>query len=584
MKKSKLIAVMLTIMLLMPALSAFADSKVELSFDCDPSSAAVEVIGGKAYLGNYTVPGDGTYSFIATADGYADYKGSFEVNGGKVFFNGTECGGNKIHIVMSPKTYPVLITKNPANMTLNITDAAGEPISDFSNLSSGTYLYSAYADGYESAAGKFAVENGPTVLNITLKAISQSAPVTSSIGALALLPANIAGEYYSAPTASPGDIVSIYLPVINNGEALSDITIEPVVSNNVEEFPFAADAANYGLRLPDMANGEWAVAQFTFKISTYATNGIKTVQFRAIYRENGVLTESTLSASVTIKNGYEAPQEAIQNAPKLIVNGYALDKDTVYAGDEFTLTLFVQNTSAAHSAANVTAALTLDPSAVMPALGQSDIGYAGTIKAGAMAEIAYKLSTMPDIQGNAQIAIKLDYSDTSGIAGSSNQTITIPIKQQMRISLDTPEIYADGAAEGDLIAVSLPIINKGKTKAYNVEVKLESEKLSMAEGYFGGDILPGAKHSAEFQLLCNAGGAAKGTLIVLFEDAEGAVYEQTMPIAVDIAEKIELPVYAEPVQDTQQEDTFNVWPWAVAAALIIAAAVVVILLKKKANR
>ena len=91
---------------MLTALPALAAGKVELSFDCDPSTANIEVIGGKAYLGNYTVPGDGTYSFTATADGYMDYNGSCDVVDGKVDFNGAECGGNKIHIVMSKQLDP----------------------------------------------------------------------------------------------------------------------------------------------------------------------------------------------------------------------------------------------------------------------------------------------------------------------------------------------------------------------------------------------------------------------------------------------------------------------------------------------
>ena len=186
-KRTIAAAIMLSILL--TALPALAAGKVELSFDCEPSTASIEVIGGKAYLGNYTVPGDGTYPFTATADGYMDYNGSFDVVDGKVYFNGVECGGNKIHIVMRKQLYPVLITKNPQNMTLNVTDSLGNPVSDTANLPAGTYLYTAFADGYESAAGKFAVENAPAVVNITLKAIAKTMPTTSGIGALALLPA-----------------------------------------------------------------------------------------------------------------------------------------------------------------------------------------------------------------------------------------------------------------------------------------------------------------------------------------------------------------------------------------------------------
>lgn len=584
MKRGKWLIMMLAAAMMLLALPTCADGKVELSFDCDPAYAAIEVSGGKAYLGNYTVPGDGSYSFTATADGYEDYSAAFDVVDGKVQFNGVECGGNVIHIVMSKKTYPVLITKNPSNMTLTVTDSSGNKVDDVSNLSSGTYLYSAYADGYESTAGKFSVENAPTVLNISLKAVAQSSPTTSGIGALALLPANVAGEYYSAPVASPNEIISLYLPVINNGETLTDITIEPIVSSNVEEFPFVAEVANYGLKLPNLENGAWAVAQYTFKVSPYATNGVKTVQFRAIYRENGVLTESTLSASVTIKNGYEAPQVSAENAPKLIVSGYALDKDTVYAGEDFILTLFIKNTSSSDNAMNVTGALTLDPSAVMPSLGQSDINFASTIGPNDTAELSYKLTAMADIQGNAQIAIKLDYDNGEGVMGSSTQTITLPIKQHMRISVDSPEVYADGAKEGELIAVSLPIINKGKTKAYNVEVKLESEKLAMQEGYFGGDILPGAKHSAEFQLLCLEGGLAEGVLTVSFEDAEGNTYEQSVDLSANIEYAITQPVQSN-IEEVEEDEGGSLWPIVICiAAGIAAVAVILLLIMKKGKR
>lgn len=581
------IAAALMLSILFMAMPALADNMVKLSFDCDPAFADIVVKEGKPIIGGtkeYTVPKYGTYSFTATADGYMDYNGTFVVSDGKVYFNGVECVGNKIHIVMSKQLYPVLITKNPSSMTLSVSDSLGNPVHDTANLPAGTYLYTAYADGYESTAGKFAVENGPTVVNITLKAVSKAAPVTSGIGALALLPANVAGEYYSAPTGSPEEIVSIYLPVINNGEPLTDITIEPIVSNNVEEFPFAADAANYGLKLPNLANGAWAVAQYTLKISPYATNGVKTVQFRAIYRENGVLRDSTLSASVTIVNGYEAPQEAVHTAPKLMVSGYAVDIDTIYAGDDFTLTVFIKNTSESASAVNITGALTLDPSALMTALGRSDTGYTAKIAPGNTGELVYNLTAMPDIQGNAQIAIKLEYEDKENTAASVAQTITLPIKQRMRISVDQPEIFAEGAAEGDYIAVSLPIVNKGKTKAYNVEVRLESDKLSMNESYYGGDILPGAKQSAEFQLLCLNGGTAEGVLTVSFEDAEGNVYEQSVPIKAEIAESIIIPAAADTDKEQRQEKTaFPIWIVAAGAAAVAAIAALLIIKKGRGN-
>ncbi len=297
-----------------------------------------------------------------------------------------------------------------------------------------------------------------------------------------------------------------------------------------------------------------------------------------------MLRDSTLSASVTIVNGYEAPQETLHTAPKLMVSGYAVNLDTIYAGDDFTLTVFIKNTSSSASAVNITGALTLDPSALMAALGKSDTGYAAKIAPGDTAEIVYDLTAMPDIQGNAQIAIKLEYEDKENTAASVTQTITLPIKQRMRISVDQPEVFAEGATEGDYIAVSLPIVNKGKTKAYNVEVKLESEKLSMSESYYGGDILPGAKQSAEFQLLCLKGGMADGTLTVSFEDAEGNVYEQSVPIQVDVAETISIPAAADTeAEQPQEKSAFPIWIVAVGAVAVAAIAAALIIKKGRSN-
>ena len=47
-KRTIAAAIMLSILL--TALPALAAGKVELSFDCEPSTASIEVIGGKAYL------------------------------------------------------------------------------------------------------------------------------------------------------------------------------------------------------------------------------------------------------------------------------------------------------------------------------------------------------------------------------------------------------------------------------------------------------------------------------------------------------------------------------------------------------
>lgn len=124
----------------------------------------------------------------------------------------------------------------------------------------------------------------------------------TSFGALQVASFDEVGEVQT-PTAKPGDTVTFTVPVVNKGGRLSSVTIAPVVSSNVEEFPFIAQNSNYGAYFDTWENGAVNYVEFTFKVSTYATNGNKPVTFRATYFENSSATECTFSSYIYINTG-----------------------------------------------------------------------------------------------------------------------------------------------------------------------------------------------------------------------------------------------------------------------------------------
>ena len=165
----------------------------------------------------------------------------------------------------------------------------------------------------------------------------------TSFGALQLASFDEAGEVQT-PTAKPGDTVTLTVPIVNKGGRLSNITIAPVVSSNVEEFPFVAENSNYGAYFNSWENGEVNYVEFTFKVSTYATNGNKPVTFRATYFENSSATECTFSSYIYITNGYEKPAASTTkpSAMSVMVEGYKIFVDDaevsgLMAGDDVTL-------------------------------------------------------------------------------------------------------------------------------------------------------------------------------------------------------------------------------------------------------
>ena len=110
--------------------------------------------------------------------------------------------------------------------------------------------------------------------------------VVSNIG-----PLNVAGREntaISSPTGSPGETIVMSMPIVNKGGTLENVTVSPVVTGDLETFPFVAQDINYGRELGRMENGTRQQVDWIFTISPYATTGNKIVTFRATYEENGV--------------------------------------------------------------------------------------------------------------------------------------------------------------------------------------------------------------------------------------------------------------------------------------------------------
>lgn len=79
--------------------------------------------------------------------------------------------------------------------------------------------------------------------------------VTTSFGSLQVAGTN-AGGSYTVPTGTPNQTISMRIPVINVGGTLTSVTVYPVVSAALDEFPFVIDSTNLGKYFDYWASGE----------------------------------------------------------------------------------------------------------------------------------------------------------------------------------------------------------------------------------------------------------------------------------------------------------------------------------------
>ena len=215
--------------------------------------------------------------------------------------------------------------------------------------------------------------------------------VVSNIG-----PLNVAGREntaISSPTGSPGETIVMSMPIVNKGGTLENVTVSPVVTGDLETFPFVAQDINYGRELGRMENGTRQQVDWIFTISPYATTGNKIVTFRATYEENGVYGECTFTGYIYVKNGYTQ-----NTAASLMVENYTMyvndnQVDNLEAGNDAVLKVTLKNNAAKNAVYKTVATLKLaDSTSLILSPGYADAAYVRSIPAGQTAEIEYHIS------------------------------------------------------------------------------------------------------------------------------------------------------------------------------------------------
>ena len=378
--------------------------------------------------------------------------------------------------------------------------------------------------------------------------------VTSDLGALTTVSVDEDGQHIAAPRGNAGQRITFTLPLVNRGKNLTEITIAPKVSSNLNECPFVVEQTNYGQTIPDMAPGDTVMVEFDFQLSPYATQGNKPVTFECTYKENGTQKTCEVTSFVYVVYGYEEPNTA--SAPPVHIESYSLTVDgepvsQLFAGDEAVLSMTIRNNDQNVNARKVRIGASIDTKVLLFTMGETDTKYVDVIESGKSADISYKITVANEAaEGPTNFSVTLNYENWEVTQASASQTLPLSVKQPVRVEVGEPTIYDSDAKPEEPIAMSLSIVNKGRSKIYNVSIDVEGKGLSMYEDYYGGDVLPAAKLNPDILVSSTTAGKRSGNLLVHYEDSEGEAYTETVPVSFTVAEQ---PVVQQPEQNDQIE-------------------------------
>ncbi len=413
------------------------------------------------------------------------------------------------------------------------------------------------------------------------------------------------GGNWVTPVANAGQQVNVVLPVVNMGRTgVKNAVVTPAISEDAAKWPFEIETSNYSQtidRLPGTDDGGSDMDRrreltWTLKTRKDAPSGYMPISFNVTFEnDDKSLSNVTLTSYVKVVGTTGISADGKASTPRVIVTGFSTSPETVHAGDTFTLTLHMQNTSKATAvknmvfdiqAASESTDTTYVAASFLPTAGSSTV-FVDKIAAGANKDISIELEARSDLsQKPYVINVKMDYEDESVNAYENTASVSIPVRQEARIDTSSIEVTPQSIEVGGEANVSFSLYNIGKTKLYNASVKFQADSVTGGDTYLG-NIDPGATGSVDAYL---SGAAAttddgKVKIIITFEDESGeeTTVEKEMELYVT-----EMMDYDDGMTDdgmmddgSQSQGGFKIWYVLVPLVLILAAVVAVIVIRKK---
>lgn len=416
------------------------------------------------------------------------------------------------------------------------------------------------------------------------------------------------GGNWITPVANGGSQVSVVLPIVNMGRTrVKNVVVTPQISDDANKWPFEIETSNYTQtidRLPGTDDGGDDMErrrELTWILRTRkdAPGGYRPVVFDVTFEnDDHTLTTVNLTTYVNVKGTTGTSADGTASTPRVIVTGFSTNPEEVRAGETFTLTLHMQNTSKATAvqnmlfdiqAASESTDTTYVAAAFLPTAGSSTI-FVDRIPAGATKDISMEMEARSDLAQKPYVVnVKMNYEDENVNAYENTASVSIPVRQEARVDISSIEVMPDSIDVGNEANVMFSVYNIGKTKLYNTNVKFIADSVSGGDTYLG-NIDPGATANVDAYLSGAAATMDDGIvkIEITFEDeaGEATTIEKEMTLFVNEMyfpdDMMTDDMYGEDMMD--QQGGFKIWWVIILVVVVIAAIVIFIVIRKKKKK
>ena len=284
--------------------------------------------------------------------------------------------------------------------------------------------------------------------------------------------------------------------------------------------------------------------------------------------------------------------------PKILIEDYSFDGDTVMAGEEFDLNLKFFNTSSDDVVKNIKVSVSSDDGVFSPVDSSSSFFIEG-IGRQEYQDYVLRLETKRDAQVKTyNLKLVMEYEDGKGNAYDiqekpfkEEESLGIPVSQPVRLEsgdVTTPfEAFVGNPAD-----IELEFYNMGRSAMYNMFVKLEGDFRTQDGSYFVGNFDSGKSDYFTASIIPEEEGEVAGKVVFTFEDALGnpSTVEKEFSFfaaaAPDFNNEMggEFPEggdYPDGMNPEGEEGGITWWMYGIGAVLAIGALVFIIKRRKK---
>ncbi|MCR5654958.1 MAG: hypothetical protein K6G07_04895 [Lachnospiraceae bacterium] len=414
------------------------------------------------------------------------------------------------------------------------------------------------------------------------------------------------GGDWVTPVASYGSVINVVLPVVNMSTTpLKDVIVTPAIASNTNDWPFEITTSGYTQTIPDLpgkGNGQDDMLRrreltWTFQVRKDVLNGYYKVPFNVIYYVNGGYETRQLTTYVRAigapGSGDLEDGGTNTSTPRMIVTGFDTNPTEVYAGDTFTLTLHLKNTSGRTPINNLQIDLSTPSTgkdtestyeAFLPTSGSNTL-YVNQIGAGGVTDVSIEMTAKSDLANKPYaIAVNMAYEDKDYKAYTASTNVSIPINQDAKFELSSMEILPADITVGGQSNVMFSIFNTGKITLYNVQVKFEGDSITGGDTFIG-KLESGATGTVDAMVTGAAPTMDEGIVkaIVYYEDDAGNVNSKEQEFTLFVSEDYGEEEYTDDMYYEEEEGGGHAWVIFLIVGLLVIAAVVatVIIIKKK---